>query len=129
MTPASDEIAKIEHELEILRSRYSIFERWAKITRWYVIGAAVIASSALVGYAFFHDPLVGAFAAVIVMIIGGLLCLARDNDIRWIDVVSWWPWGRIYNIGPKSEAVAIETMIAEREARLIAVSRQRDRNP
>jgi hypothetical protein len=34
------------------------------------------------------------------------------------------PVGRIFNIGPKSEAAAIETMIAEREARLADIKKQ-----
>jgi hypothetical protein len=133
MSPAADEIAKIEHELDILRSRYAIFQRWAKITKWFFIGLAVTISLAFVGYGVLHDALVAVIVSVIVVLIGGGFYLTRnDTEPRWIDMVSpppgWprWhdgPWGRIFNIGPKSEAAAIETMIAEREARLAEIKK------
>jgi hypothetical protein len=125
MSPAADEIAKIERELDILRWRYAIFQRWAKITKWLFIGVAVTISLALAGYGVLYDALVAVIVSVIVVVIGGGFYLTRnDTEPRWIDVVSplpGWPWGRLFNIGPKSEATAIETMIAEREARLAAI--------
>ena len=123
-----DEIARIEHELDILRSRYAIFQRWARITKWYVIGLAVIVPSFVVTYAPFDDPLAVVIVAGIVVVIGAGLYLARDRNWRWIDAVSpppGWPHGNGFGIGPwsgpKSEAVAIETMIADREARLAEI--------
>jgi predicted membrane chloride channel (bestrophin family) len=129
MSPAAAEIAKIEHELDILRSRYAIFQRWAKIMKWFFIGLAVTISLAFVGYGTLHDALVAVIVSVIIVVIVAGLYLTRNDTAyhRWIDVVSpapGWPWGRIFNIGPKSEAAAIETMIAEREARLADIKKQ-----
>jgi hypothetical protein len=126
MSPAADEIARIEHELDILRSRYAIFRRWARITKWYFIALAVIVPSFVVTYAPFDDPLAVVIVAGIVIVIGAGLYLARDRDYRWIDAVSpppGWPRGNGFGpwSGPKSEAEAIETMIAEREARLAEI--------
>jgi hypothetical protein len=127
MNRAADETAKIEHELEILRSRYAIFRRWARITKWYVIVVAVIVTCFAVAYAPFHDPLaVVVVAAMVILYVGGLY-LARNRDYRWIDAVSpppGWPHGNMFGIGPKSEAAAIETMIADREARLADIRKQ-----
>ncbi len=127
MSSAPDEITRIEHELDILRSRYATFQRWAKITKWYVIGLAVtilLGLLALVGSGLVYDPLAAVVISGIFLLIGGGLYLTRDKEHRWIDAVSippGWPWGRMFNIGPKSEAEAIETMITERERRLAEI--------
>jgi hypothetical protein len=135
MSPAADEIARIEHELDILRSRYAIFERWAKIMKWFSISLAVVVTAAIVGYGIVRDPLVAAVMALVVVVIGGAIYLIRDSSAyrwiyltrassadRWIDSVSPSPGWRCG--GPKSEAAAIETMIAEREARLADIRKQ-----
>jgi hypothetical protein len=124
-SPAADEIAKIEHELDILRSRYAIFERTAKIAKWCFIVVTVAILLAFVCYGI-HDPLAAAIVGTIFVVIGGGVYLTRHSTPhhRWIDVASpppGWPWGRVFNIGPKSEAEAIEIMIAERERRLIEI--------
>jgi hypothetical protein len=123
MNRAADETAKIEHELEILRSRYAIMVRWAMITKWYAIAAAVFATCLALTYAPFHDPLAVFMVAAIVMVFVAGLYLVRDRNYRWIDAVSpppGWPHAPGFGPwrGPRSEAMAIETMIAEREARL-----------
>jgi hypothetical protein len=130
MSPAPDEVARIEHELDILRSRYAIFQRWARVTKWFFIVVAAIVPPIIaifVSDGVVRDPLAAAVVAAIVLVIGGGLYLTRNRNYRWIDVVSippGWPWGRVFNIGPKSEAAAIETMIAEREARLVDVRKR-----
>jgi hypothetical protein len=119
MGPAADEITKIEHELDILRSRYAIFQRWARITKWFFIGVATIISCVGVGYGIVYDSLVAAIVSVVVVVLGGAVYLTRgDRDYRWIDMISPGP-------GPlgtrTSEAAAIERMITEREARLVEI--------
>jgi hypothetical protein len=126
MNRAADETAKIEHELDILRSRYAIFVRWARITKWYAMAAAVFATCLALTYAPLHDPLaVFVVAAMVIVFVAGLY-LVRDRNWRWIDAVSpapGWPhapgfWPRR---GVESEAIAIEAMIAEREKRLAEI--------
>jgi hypothetical protein len=128
MNRDADESAKIEHELDILRSRYAIFQRWARITRWYFIALAVIVPTFLVAYAPFPDLVTSVFVAGSVILAGAGLYLACDRNWRWIDAVSpapGWPHGNMWGVGPKSEAAAIETMIANREARLADIRKQR----
>jgi uncharacterized membrane protein len=119
MDRAADETAKIEHELEILRSRYGIMVRWARIMKWYVIGLAVVLTSVGVGYGLVYDPLVAAIIAVVVTVLGVAFYLTRDRNWRWIDCAS--PRAEYAKI---SEAAAIETMIAEREARLADIRKK-----
>jgi hypothetical protein len=119
MNRAADETAKIEHELDILRSRYAIFQRSARIMKWYIIALAVIAASAGVGYSLAYDPLVAAIIVVVVAVVGVAFYLTRGQAPRLIDFTSPGPdYARI------SEAAAIETMIAEREARLADIRKQ-----
>jgi hypothetical protein len=79
MSPAAAEIAKIEHELDILRSRYAIFQRWAKIMKWFFIGLAVTISLAFVGYGTLHDALVAVIVSVIIVVIVAGLYLTRND--------------------------------------------------
>jgi hypothetical protein len=133
MSPAPDEVARIEHELDILRSRYAIFQRWARITKWYCIGIAVTVPAALIWYAMRYvvafDPFIAGFMIIATLLVCAGLYLARDRNWRWIDAVSPPPgWPRAPGFGPwkgpQSEAIAIEAMIAEREARLAALKRR-----
>ena len=95
MADNAAEIAKIEHELEILRSRYAIFERWAKVAKWFVIGVAVIVSATIIGYGLIHDLLVAMLMTLVVVVIAAAFYLTGDyRALRWIDVVSpppGWP--------------------------------------
>jgi hypothetical protein len=124
MTDNAAEIAKIEHELEILRTRYATFERWAKVAKWFVIGVAVIVSATIIGYGLIHDLLVAVLMIFVIVVIAAAFYLTGDyRNLRWIDGIShppgwpreigWFPYR-----GPASEAIAIESMIAGREARL-----------
>ena len=116
MGPAADEIAKIEHELDILRSRYVIFQRWARIMKWFSITLAVVVTAAIVSYGIVRDPLVAVVMTVVVVVIAGGAYLMPGSAYRWIDLASPSPGWRCG--GPKSEAVAVEAMIADREKRL-----------
>ena len=116
MTDNAAEIAKIEHELEILRSRYAIFAYWAKVVKWVCIGAAVVIPTLLILAAVTKDPIMALLIAFAVGLPVLVTCLfAAFSRFRWIDLVSPAPWGGLWY---KSEAMAIEAMIAEREARL-----------
>ena len=117
MSPAADEIAKIEHELDILRSRYAIFQRWARIMKWFFISLAVAVTAAIVSYGIVRDPLVAIVMTVVAVVIAGGAYVTRgDRNRRWIDVASPGP-----DYGRQSEATAIETMIADREKRLAEI--------
>jgi hypothetical protein len=118
MSPAPDEIARIEHELDILRSRYAIFQRWAKIAKWFFIGLAMTLLLALVGYGTVYDPLAAVIVSMIFLMIGGGLYLTGNvtGRDRWIDIAAPGP-----AYGRQSEATAIETMIADREKRLAEI--------
>jgi hypothetical protein len=119
MSPAAAEIARIEHELDILRSRYANFERSARITKWLFIGLALIITSLWV-VCLVYDPLAAALVAGIAFVLGGAIYLTRgDPEYRWIDVVS------LGRLGARiSEAEAIERMIVERETRLAEIGRR-----
>ncbi len=111
------EIAKIEHELEILRSRYAIFSYWAVVVKWFCIVAAVIIVALLVLMAVTRDPVMALLLTFVVVLFPLAFCLSL-KDLRWIDVISPGPpWGR-GSLGRQSEARIVEEMVAEREARL-----------
>jgi hypothetical protein len=118
MNRAADEIARIEHELQILRSRYANFERSAKITNWLFIGVAVMIAFLWV-VCVVYDPLAAALVAAIAFVFGGAIYLTHgDPEYRSIDVIS------LETLGARiSEAEAIERMIAEREARLAEIKK------
>ena len=126
MTTNAAEIAKIEHELDILRSRYAIFAYWATVVKWVFMAAAVIVVALILILGVFRDPLLAGFMAFVIAAIVGTIYLGMRGKLRWIDVVSPAPWPRgfgwggasIFERGPRSEAVVVEDMIADREARL-----------
>jgi hypothetical protein len=112
MSPAPDEIARIEHELDILRSRYAIFQRGAEWARRTLIVAALIVAC-LILWRVLHNDLLGT-AMIVVICTAGLLIIIRSRKDRLIDIVS------PIRVRPSSlsEAQEIEEMIALREKRL-----------
>ena len=75
------------------------------------------------------DPFAAGFIVFATLLVGAGLYLARDKSCRWIDAVSpppGWPHAPGFGPwkGPKSEAIAIEAMIADREARLAEIKRR-----
>jgi cell division protein FtsW (lipid II flippase) len=122
MSPASDEIARIEHELDVLRSRYAIFQRLAAVMKWFVVALVVIVPCAIVSYGVVNDDrLIAALALTIgLIVITGLFLRYRAKNFRWIDVAS----PGLSPADRQSEAAAIETMIAEREQRLAELKRR-----
>jgi hypothetical protein len=112
MSPAADEIARIEHELDILRSRYAIFQRGAEWVRRTLIVAGLIVAC-LILWRLLHNDLLGT-AMIVVICTAGLLIIVSSWKDRLIDVVS------PIRVRPSdlSEAQEIEEMIALREKRL-----------
>lgn len=116
------EIGRIEHELENLVDSYSVLENnvwWLKTSfKAFIVALVGLAAfGAIVG-----NP--GLFvASAVFLVLAGLAALigrldGRFRSVRWIDLVGWQPPG-IYGVSVKrSEATAIEDMIAERLDRL-----------
>ena len=138
------EIAQIRHELEILRSRHALYEKWGRILRIFFmiwVPLFAVAVLALLVKLFLNDAAIGVLGllmGVIVSAIAALLWLARNRNppagrrrSGWIDLASplTRPFG-LYpgvfaphpyinrNVGPRSDAELIEQQIAEREQRL-----------
>jgi hypothetical protein len=112
MGSSADEIAKIEHELAILRERYAIYQRGAEWVRRTLIVAAIVIAGLILWRLILGDF----FGTVLIVIICAITLLAgiHYRKRRLIDIVSEirvMPHGR-------SEAREIEEMITLREKRL-----------
>ncbi|MEA2992598.1 MAG: hypothetical protein QOD40_1518 [Alphaproteobacteria bacterium] len=123
------ELAQIEHELEVLRSRYAIMERWGRILKAFFLVFLPLAASGIVIYALMDDVVVGLFIIGIVLAVAAIIWLSRDDTknpsglpVRWIDMASPnGPWNNYFLYRAArfpSEARAIEEMIAARETLL-----------
>jgi hypothetical protein len=112
MSPAADEIAKIEHELAILRERYAIFQRGANWVRHFLIVAGIVAAGLILWRLILGDF----FGAILIAILCGIMLVSSIGYRKWrlIDIVSEM---RFPQHGG-SEAREIEEMIADREKRL-----------
>jgi hypothetical protein len=110
------EIASIERELEILRSRYSLMQRWAAVTKHAALAAGVLIFIFLVT-AIVWAIMIGNSRALAVgvplLLVLLLFVVGLWGRVRWIDVIAWGP-----RFVRENEAHAIERMICEREARL-----------
>jgi hypothetical protein len=112
--------ATIERELEILRTRHALMQKWARITEWFfVIAGGVTATVAIVAFVM-GDPATGGVSLLACLCTAFVILWFRGGS--WIDGISYWPaWGMRRT---QSEAQAIETMIAERERLLEELDRQ-----
>jgi cytochrome bd-type quinol oxidase subunit 2 len=129
------EIARIRHELDILRARYATYERWGRVLRiffmiWTPLFFALAA--ALIVKAFMADPFMGGFFAVLAVVACLLLWLTRGPNSslpflrgRWVDAassmgagISLYPGVASVRLTRRSDAREIEDQIAERERRL-----------
>ena len=119
MNGAADEIAKIEHELTMLRERYTIFRRGAEWVRRTLIAACVV----LVGLVVWRLVLGDVFGAVLVVVIGGIAMVSSlpYRKRRLIDIVS--ESGFAFHRG-RSGAREVEEMITLREKRLTEIKGQ-----
>jgi hypothetical protein len=107
----AEEIARLEHELSILRERYAAFELGARrLHRMVWMAAALVIVIGAVVFATGHDEGFG----ILVLGIGlaGLAWAARTQAL--VDLVSW---GSQRNV----EAPFVEQMIIDRERQLAAL--------
>jgi hypothetical protein len=109
MSPAADEIAKIEHELAILRERYTLYQRGAVWVRRTLIVAGIVVAGLILWRLILGDF----FGTALITILCGAMLASSIGYRKWrlIDIVSeirTMPHGR-------SEAREIEEMIALRE--------------
>jgi hypothetical protein len=116
------EIGQLEQELENLLDSYRVLENnvwWLKVS----FGAFVVALIGLVVFGAIVGSAELVVASIAFLAISALAVWIGPVDgrlrrVRWIDLVGWQPPG-ILGVGVKrSEAMAIEDMIADRLDRL-----------
>jgi hypothetical protein len=117
----ADEIARIEREIENLVRRYRGLEGmvwWLKFSfRTFVAGLIAMAAFGMA-----TDNSAMFMVAIAFLVLSALGALVGPTDwsfhrVRWIDLVGWEP-GALGISVKRSEAMAIEDMIAERARRL-----------
>jgi hypothetical protein len=126
------EIDAIRQELALLRGRYAVYGKAAKIMRGFfmvLVPITAITAAVLAAELFMHDVLYGAFfLAAVLFFVAVMTWFVGSLGLRWIDFVSQSPRG-IYNpyffhpdIDPRlrarSDAALIEQQIVDRERRL-----------
>jgi hypothetical protein len=126
------EIEAIRQELSLLRARYALYGKAARVMRglcMVLIPVVAITVAVLAVEIFMHDVLYGAFfLAVVLLCVAAMTWFIGSLGLRWIDFVSQSPRG-IYNpyffhpdIDPRlrarSDAALIEQQIVDRERRL-----------
>jgi hypothetical protein len=140
------EIAQINRELEILRTRYALYERMGRMLRVFFLALIpVVAIGALVlAIKFFLvDPLYGLFfVGGVLLFSAAIYWLISGSDIRWIDLASQprrfanpytyttdYPGiGSFFYCRRPSDAETIERQIADRERRLAELGDERPRS-
>jgi hypothetical protein len=119
MNDDSSEAAQIERELEILRSRYALMERSAKVAKiGFIVFLATMVVLAGVGIAV--GNMVAVFVTLAILVIAVLLVVAYPNA-RWIDIVTPERFAQRSFSHRTSEAEIVETQIADREQRLAQI--------
>jgi hypothetical protein len=144
MTGTQTEIQLIEHDLQILRERYALFKKCARIMKLYcavTIPLIAVLLVVVILRAFPEDMTVALFLIGVLTLIVAILVWIRlrwpppkEGPRHWLD--SWrmidlispqpypsgdfFPWYR-RNTGPFSEAQEIEYMITVREQRLAEI--------
>jgi hypothetical protein len=111
------EIVRIEHELSILRERYANFERGARRVDWFMSRASIVVAG------FGGIVLTAGHSWGLPFLLLGLVIWAGSyymgKNGRTMDDVSHGFDGAV-----RSEAEAVEQMIAEREQRLAELKRE-----
>jgi hypothetical protein len=105
------EIAQIEHELSILKNRQRLLERTGRTLR---LGFYLTAAVSLVLGIYSLDKKPDALPIFIIMFLASLASIVVLHIWRPTDLVS----RRFFFAEKRSEAEAVEDMIAERENRL-----------
>jgi hypothetical protein len=126
------EINQIKRELAILRCRYALYRRMARIVRAVFITLMLLSAiGALVSAVklFLFDPLYGVFfVAALLILVLAFIWLIKFTELRWIDLAAP-QWSGIYHPdffkpdrrshrGGRSEAELTEQQISDRERRL-----------
>ena len=126
------EINQIKRELAILRSRYALYCRMARIVRAFFIALMLLAAIGALASAvklFRFDPLYGVFfVAALLILVLAVIWLIKSTGLRWIDSAAP-QWSGIYHPdffkpdrsshrGARSEAELTEQQISDRERRL-----------
>jgi hypothetical protein len=126
------EIEQIRHELEILRTRHALYEKWGRVLRLFfaIIAPITAIVVAIAGIAFRGaDPAIAIFVTVPVIVVCAIIYLIfspRDPRRGWIDLASpprpfAYPprtIGAFLFAARPSDALIIEEQIAAREHRL-----------
>jgi hypothetical protein len=122
--PTLSEIHRLEQELENLAARYSALLQSALwLQRGFVFFAAVLIGLMAVGVVI-RNPAFVATMALPLLVIGAIALIGPRGmhpwlpGGRWIDAVGWKPVGYYGAAVQRSEAMAVEDMIAERTQRL-----------
>jgi hypothetical protein len=122
MSDRTAEIAKIEHELAILRERYALYQRGVQWVRYALIGAATVLAGLIIWRLvlgdFFGAILVGVFCIIFALV------LHDYRRRRLIDIISE---AYVYTLPSRrssSEAREIEEMVAKCERRLAELKAQ-----
>jgi hypothetical protein len=126
MIPDQDEIAQVERELEILRSRQASMTRWSRVTKIYLaVTLPIIAAlSAALVYTSSSDIVMVAFIFGMVAIIAGLIwIIARQWSVPADQQrpSQFLPYGTDLfwaSLNYKSDAESIHDMIVLRKQRL-----------
>jgi hypothetical protein len=130
----ADEMARIALDLENLERRYGALEdsvRYLKLGFGaFVVGLVVLGLwGAFIGNAGLTVVALALLAlCVLVALVGPFSVSPGLRGARWIDVVGWEPPGMLGVSVKRSEAMAIEDMIAQRRRRL-ALLQQKPSGP
>jgi hypothetical protein len=118
------EILQLERDLANLHRRYATLKQSVRILQVGFRALALVAIAFMVWAIILAN--IGLAVAMILFLLAlvaliGLRILFADPEPGWIDVVSWKPIGMFGPDVKRSEAMAVEDMIAERTRRLEAL--------
>jgi hypothetical protein len=131
------EIDQIERELALLRDRYALYGRCARILRgFFIYLMPVVALGCALG-AFLFDSAYGLFLLAMGLVVAAIAAWSMESyGIRWIDVASQYGFpGREIGFfnpyffypdagpAPRNDAEFLERQIADREKRLTELRR------
>jgi hypothetical protein len=127
-----DEIGKLRQDLENLERCYAVLEqggRRVKTAYFVYLGALAVLT---IGGIFLENGLVMSATSFMVLILSIIVALLADmRGTRWIDVVGWRPGflgggeaAGLVAVVRRSEAQAVEDMIAERKMRLASLRQE-----
>ena len=119
-----DKISRIERDLENLERRYGALEDSARYLKLGFVGFVVGSIALALWGAFTGNAGIFVLAIALLALCGTVALLGPFSvspclrGARWIDVVGWEPPGVLGLSVKRSEAMAVDDMIAERRRRL-----------